>query len=413
MAKSTFKYDISIGQTQEIEGLVRPLEFNIMNMRVGKHSVGTKKWWDQLFKALKKLGYRDLNDIEWSYGKPKFLRDRFSLLREQWAHSGKDNQKRKRRGKAPVFALRIKKIIDLLRQCPIERLSFVTVVCRFAKSKEEALEMVQEEGRRLEQFIRRRFDHAAFVMFPEVDLVMAKKTPVYLLPFKGWKDGIPDNQLIYKVHFHGVIHVPSMGSRKVEEAFRRTANNRRTKSYSGTNQVRSLPLKFEPGQGSMTPDVLGISGYATKKHYRPPVMMRMLEGFADWLWLTHKIYQDDSLIISGGATDGIWEYCGDCETYYRPGDGCECGPIHSIIDDFYDDDAQSNETKPAALELDHSKDHSPHDPQETEHTSNLNWGSGSGLFHWAKFVEKNIFTIAVQSQRVVVAAWNWLTRSRK
>ncbi|WP_299883325.1 hypothetical protein [uncultured Sulfitobacter sp.] len=385
--EKVFKFDVSTGSTMIPVNVVRTLEYNIMNMRVGAHSIGSAKWFKALFKALKKLGYSELDDIKWKNGKPEFLRDQGNMLRELWYKSGKGNPKRRRRGEGPKFSRRIRKAIALLRDCPIDRVSFVTVVAGFARSKEEALQMVRDEGVRLERYIRNRFDRAVFVMFPEVDVVMAGKIPFYLMPQKGWKDDIDDAMQIYKVHFHGVMHVPAMGPKKVEHGFRYTKTNRKTKRYSGIQQVRSLPMYSELGQSSAVPDVLGVAGYANKNHFRPPVLLRMLEGFADWLWLTHKIYQDQSLVITGGTTDGVWEYCSYCEVHYRPEDSCDCAPVVVPIDFYGFDESEPEPVNPSSL--------TESQPDDQPGTSNITLNSGSPfpLLSWAKRVKKNISTV--------------------
>ena len=93
-------------------------------------------------------------------------------------------------------------------------------------------------------------------------------------------------------------------------------------------------MDSEPGSRTATPDVLGVAGYATKTQFRPPVDTRMLEGFAEWVWLTHMITSDSSLIKIGGVNTGIHHYCKSCDTYHQPDDDCGCEPLF-VEDDFF------------------------------------------------------------------------------
>ncbi len=52
---------------------------------------------------------------------------------------------------------------------------------------------------------------------------------------------------------------------EIERAFKCTANGKRSRFYSGASQVRAIPVEAAPGFKDGTPDVEGISGYATKQ----------------------------------------------------------------------------------------------------------------------------------------------------
>ena len=332
---NTFQRNRSVGPRLTPRRRITSLQFNILNMRIKQHAIGSPKWWKSLISGMVKLGCEELADIPFSYGKPTFLRRKGVDWHDLWYKTGKDNPKRKRRGEPPRFSRRVTKAVNTLRETPKGRVAFLTTINAIGLSAWEALDLVGSEGRRLESFIRRRFPHAVFVLFPEVDLLLAKNVKTDLLPDRSWRRNTPDNHVVYKIHLHGLISVPGMTPPEVERAFKFTKSGKRSRLYSGNNQVRALPLEKEPGSRSSTPDVLGIAGYATKLHYRPPVKERMLEGFAEWVWLNHRITSDAGLIRTGGTNHAVMDYCRDCECHFPIGDLCKCEPVFEQ-DDFYE-----------------------------------------------------------------------------
>lgn len=56
-------YDHSIGDVHEPEHGVRPLQYNIINMRLGQITLGSRKWWNFLFDTMHMLGYEEVKQI--------------------------------------------------------------------------------------------------------------------------------------------------------------------------------------------------------------------------------------------------------------------------------------------------------------------------------------------------------------
>lgn len=174
----------------------------------------------------------------------------------------------------------------------------MTVVTDIACSKEDALSLVQTTGNQLDRFIRRRFNDAVWLMFPEVNVKLARDIADGLVVHRDWRRGLSGDRLVYKVHFHGMIYTPGMSSRDLEQAFRFGRSGKRFRHFSGHNQVRAIDMRENLESG---PDVEGVSGYATKNHFKPPVASRMLEGAAEWVWLTYQILSDSRLVKIGGV----------------------------------------------------------------------------------------------------------------
>lgn len=348
MTKKTFAANASAGPTMLPQGRVTSLQFNVWNMQVGRHKIGSSRWWSALIKNLVKLGYSELANVPFFRGKPAFLRGKHNSLRGLWNKSANTCPGKKRRGQPPRFNRRVMRILDLLKKCPLGYVSFVAVVTSIALTKEEALAFAKRDGERIDRFIRNRFDHPIWIMMPEVDLHLAKPIRTDLLADRAWRVGVADNRMVYKVHFHGIIYVPAKTASDVEAAFKTGRNGKRSKVYSGNNQVRAIQMDREPGNRTPTPDVYGVAGYATKTHYKPPVDRRMLEGFGEWVWLNHMITSDASLIRIGGFNAGIHHYCKSCDTHHRSDDDCECEPL-IVEDDFYGFDDEPDATSSDAV----------------------------------------------------------------
>lgn len=339
--RNTFARNISTGPMMELGNRLTSLEFNLWNMKVGRLRIGSAKWFGAMMEFLKDAGFSELDGIKLYRGKPWFLRGKQSLLAKAWYAFDRTHPNRKRRGSEPQFSHRVTRAMKLLKRCPRSRLSFVTIVCNIALTKEEALNASRAAGAKLDGFIRRRFDNAIWMLFPEVDLKLAGNVADGLLVNSSWVDGIDDTHLVYKVHFHGIMYVPDMSPSEVEKAFRFHRNGKRNKAFSGVNQVRAIAVRDEPGRGETDPDVMGCIGYSTKCHYRPPTTVRMLEGFAEWLWLTDKIMSDPSLIRIGGVNKGITYHCEDCGACHIEEGECNCQPVIEALHDFYDDKLDS------------------------------------------------------------------------
>ena len=195
--------------------------------------------------------------------------------------------------------------MNVLMDAPLGQLGFATVVASFEGTEEEAIAEAEKQAKRLEQFIRRRFKDAVSLMFPEVDLKVAKDVNAALLPTVGWKLRFDPKQRIFKIHFHGLIYVPGYNPSDIEQAFKRTANGKRSRLYSGANQVRVIPVEEAPGFDDGTPDVEGDAGYSNKYVYNPPVKARMFEGLASWLIVIDAILKNSKTIVVTGVRAGV------------------------------------------------------------------------------------------------------------
>ncbi len=279
MCRNHTKNNISYGPSMQVRSTIGPLAFNIANMRLAQHKIGTEAWWRSFWLQMTALGYRELE----------------GLLS---APEGASQLRAAIETKGHLSTTRVKRASAKLLECPSQDVSFVTVITDIARTKEEALALLKSTGDQLDRFIRRRFPKAIWLMIPEVDTLLADDIADGLVVHSGWRTGLRGDRRVYKVHFHGMIYVPGMTQKQVERAFRFGRSGKRLKRYSGHNQVRAKEMNAD---ANGAPDVEGIKGYATKCHYRPPVKSRMLEGAAEWVWLTYHILSDDKLIKIGGV----------------------------------------------------------------------------------------------------------------
>lgn len=303
------------------------LEWNIRNMRLSQHPKGSAAWIKSATSSVLALGHPELEGIPIVRGKPAFLANAGNLIRKEWNKSERINFKRINHGYGTRFSKRVVRAMRCLEDCPIENVGFITPVVAYVTTKEEALALARSAGAKLSRFIRNRFPHAIWLLFPEVDEVTVGSVADNILVDRGWKQGLSDKTLVYKVHFHGAIYVPGSDVSAIEAGFCFYRSGKRVRHYCGVNQVRVLPIRPDPDQTDPRPDIVGVSGYSTKKHCRPACDARMLEGYAEWMWLTHQIASDESLVQIGGVTSGIYEYCSACDHYYPRGDDCRCESV--------------------------------------------------------------------------------------
>lgn len=330
-------YDHSVGDVHEPERGIRPLEYNIINMRLGKLTMGTRKWWNAFFDVMHLLGYDDIERICLGRRIPAFIAKRLDPQHKAWINSAKNNSDVKRIGKPPSHNSRIRTGLNVLRDAPPSQLGFITVVADFAGTEADAIRWAETNAISMSSFIRRRFDHAVCVLLPEIDLKVAKSVDDALLPRVGWKVVFDPEQRIYKIHFHGVIYVPGHSPSDIENAFRFNKNGKRNRSYSGANQVRVIPMNEAPGYDDGTADIDGVAGYCTKYHYRPPVMTRMLEGFISWLVVTSAVIDNPKATVVVGMRKGVQVLCKACETFHGIDEVCACPSILTpiVLEDFY------------------------------------------------------------------------------
>jgi len=325
---SAFKNDFRVALDQlSPDQTIRPLQYNARNRRLGKQRLGGNKWLAYIIDHMRDMDYAELRSIIGTTGSPVI--PEFISRRQKQAVS-------LRKGASPTVSApserpgcpqrlrdRAQGVADLIRDCDRRWTAAVTVNTSYALTKEQAIEAFYKDAKRLEQFIRRRFPDAIFVLEPEFDQKLVKDVQRDRYAKANWKLGLDPNQQIYTIHFHGVIYAPGLKPKQIGQMFKLTANGKRSRFYSGATQVRALPLYEETGTDDK-PDVYNFLLYAEKCHYRPPVMKRMLEGAAEWLWLTDKIQTDPQLIILGGTRKPIRIHCPTCNANFDINDSCNC-----------------------------------------------------------------------------------------
>ncbi len=345
--------DHSIGENHVPADPMFQMKYNIANMKMGRMELGHKKWWQRMSDVVSELDYPELEQVFKGRRLPSFVAERLNSEHQQWITSGQKYPDRKRIGKAPRFNRRIRRALAVFSKAPLGNIGFLTIVTSFKGTEAEAIAAAEADAVRLGAFIRRRFRHAVSLLFPEVDLKVASDVQSGLLPLVGWKLEYDPRQRIFKIHFHGLIYVPDHTPADIEAAFKINKNGKRNKFYSGSNQVRVIPVKEAPGFDDGTADVEGVAGYATKYIYNPPVKARMLEGFVSWLVVAHALLNNPKSIVVVGVQSGIKVRCDDCETYHGIDDGCMCEPIIQRDNSFYDVDlCDGVETAPFASAID-------------------------------------------------------------
>ncbi|WP_224826489.1 hypothetical protein [Cognatishimia sp. MH4019] len=330
-------YDRSSGENHCPTNPARPLQYNLKNMAVGRLELGSEEWWKSMCDGLHQWHYPELQSVFKGRRLPQFVSDRLTTGHKTWIKSAQTHPDQKRVGSPPKHNLKARRAMEILRGAPLSRTGFITVVASFEGSEEQAILAAEKEAKRLDAFLRRRFDHPVCLLFPEIDQKVVEEVDGALIPKTNWKFEYDEKQRVFKVHFHGVIYVPGFRPNEIEQAFRRNRNGKRNKLYSGANQVRVIPVREAPGFNDGTPDIEGCCGYSTKYHYNPPVKERMLEGFVSWLIVTDAIIQNPKSIVCVGIQSGIQKFCKVCETYHQIDSWCACEPIMQQDQTFYSD----------------------------------------------------------------------------
>ncbi len=277
MTTNTFAKNISAAPVMTKTKRMTSLQYNIANMKLGRLEMGSPKWIKLATKIAKHLNYPEIANVGIRYGKPWFLAQR-------------------------TLPTKVERMEGLIRQCPSQEVCAITVVTSIAKSKEEALAIVQCDADSLDRYIRRRFSDALWVLLPEVDIKLASDVSPDVLSDRSWSEEIAENQLVYFIHFHGVLHVAGLQRDGIEEGFNKYRNGKRVTRFSGSRQVRVQNLRERDGVINLQQEVKSIIGYGTKRHFRPPTKQRMHEGYVEWMWLTDKIASNTCLIRTGGST---------------------------------------------------------------------------------------------------------------
>jgi hypothetical protein len=349
MLQSTNTRDVSLGPKIEAPKRLSSLKKSILNMRIAQHKIGSLPWRAALNRAHAEHGF----EVPGNVSRARKRRKRTYTSRDQaWIAKGKRSFKQHARGKRRLLEPRVERAIAELELCPAEDLHFLTAVTAFATSLDDAKKEIVEGGLRLNRFMRRRFKHAKWLLFSEVDEVLARDVAADILPDPKWKDDIPGDFLLYKAHFHGPVFVPNMNSNEVEAAFKRTESGKISKLYRGNKQVRVIPVRILDELGKKTPDVKGVVGYSTKFFFRPPVMSRMFEGYPEWLDLTRFIKSSSMSTLIGGFDRGSSEERLPCDDHLSLDRDCganhtcrPCSPLGAALPDLDPEHAVCGETE--------------------------------------------------------------------
>lgn len=269
---------------------VLPLKYNILNMRVSQHGIGTGNWTNSLISGLRQLRIPNLESIIGTVDAP--TRPKF-LTKPKRQASNNDTEY------DPLVSDRCIRAIEVIKSCDPNHCAAITVNTSYALDPEAALEALLHDSIQLDNFTRRRFDKPAFIFIPEVEIKKVKDVDPSRYADSRWKHELDPEQLIYLIHFHGGIYVSGHSPSDIESAFRLTPSGRRSKLYCGTNQVRATHFHQE-SEVSKTQGLAGFINYAYKCFYRPTNKIKMLDGAASWLWLTDQIVSDPRLIRIGG-----------------------------------------------------------------------------------------------------------------
>lgn len=341
MLQSKNTRDVSLGPRIEAPKRVSSLKKSILNMRIAQHKIGSLPWKAALNRAHAEHGFEVPGDVPGA----RIRRKRTYTARDQaWIAKGNRNSKQHARRERRMLKPRVERAMAELELCPAESLHFLTAVTAFATSLDDAKKQIVEGGLRLNRFMRRRFKHAKWLLFSEIDEVLAKDVAADILPDPKWKDDIPGSFLLYKVHLHGPVFVPGMNSHEVEAAFKRTESGKISKLYRGNKQVRVIPVRIVDDAGKKTPDVKGVVGYSTKFFYKPPIMSKMFEGYPEWVDLTQFITKNSITTLIGGFVRETSDDCFPCDDHLsfdhhgetnhtsRP-----CAPLHGVLPDLDSD----------------------------------------------------------------------------
>ncbi|PCH74710.1 MAG: hypothetical protein COC12_03425 [Rhodobacteraceae bacterium] len=253
------------------------LVYNIANMKMSRMELGSPEWIKFATAIIEKLGYTELQGIENRYGKP-------------WFMSGRKMPKR------------VGKIADILTKCNSDNVFAFTIITTITLTKEEAITHANKDGAALSGFIRNRFPNAVWLLTPEVDIKLASDIIADITPDRSWANDLNKNHLVFLVHFHGLLFVPTHSQKDVVYGFLHHRNGKRVKHYSGNRQIRIQNMYTRDGKVDLLTETNNVIGYATKCHYRPPTKLRMLEGYPEWVWVTNKIATNNLLIRTGGSS---------------------------------------------------------------------------------------------------------------
>jgi len=187
-----------------------------------------------------------------------------------------------------------------LEGCDPEFTSFITAILSVCADYALVEQQIQSSMESFRQFLFRRFpDHKA-LLFVEFDVKLVKDIDSALLADNRWSLGLIPNTTVYVIHLHGILHTRHFRGCEIAGAFQSTSDGKRSALYGGSRQVFVRPLDRIDAGEKIILDVRGVSGYATKAHFVPPVPTRMLEGLSEWLFVQDAIVKHPrSILVSG------------------------------------------------------------------------------------------------------------------
>lgn len=306
---------------------VTQLEYNMMNLSVGRNPLGGNKSRSQLLYTLRLMDYDDLRPIIGTKDNPLLpsFWKKLSASPNKWRSLfDKATSKQGADGLSPQLPSRIMVAADTLKQCPREFTSWMTIVTSPCLTYQDALVNAEKDAERLERMFRARHPDGIMAITAEVDVKRVKEVPDGLFRNTKWRRGLGPNQIVYIVHFHGVGYAPGILPSEMQDSFVRTPSGKWSKFYAGKNQVRCLPLYEQSENEPERDDIENCFRYAVKCHYRPPSKKRMLEIAPQWLLLTDMIHSNKKLTRIVGLRKPIRIKCDQCSSAYDQGTECGC-----------------------------------------------------------------------------------------
>lgn len=278
--------------------------FDGINGAVAAHAKGSKRWKKAIPAQVRKLRIGALEPILGTPEKPKTPDWWDGKVRKRKPSRPCPNPEWKKPAKKPSnqskLSPRFDAAITAIGSMGTQHQFFLTVVTTIQFSHEDAIAAALHDVTQLDQLIRRRIPGAMYILTPEVDLYMVRDLDAGLLPDATWRNGLDPSMICYKVHIHAPVFAPGHTAASLEKVFTTTATGKRSRLYSGANQVRVIDTHIIEVNGQQVSDIRGCVGYSRKSHYRPPVDKRMMEGAPEWFLVADEIASNPKMIKIGG-----------------------------------------------------------------------------------------------------------------
>jgi len=272
---------------------------------------------------------------------------------------------------------RAEKTVIRFERLPASNMVMINVIASMEGNIAVADAAVERELDKIVRRINSTFPNSVGVIYAEVDPVIVERQLDTILADARWKEKFEPNQVVWKIHFHGLLYIPFLPGftdvRKrdrrtdfptaVEHAFMFGSTGKRS-DYSGAHQVRAKPIYsgtkpknkrwgkvgrheyIDKGVMKMDDDsrtislVEGVIGYALKGHFKAPDPTNPTLAFLDWMWLADRNLSLRSRRREIGTRKPAIMFCEWCGKLVEMGDDenpHECPPVLVPIDleEFY------------------------------------------------------------------------------